>query len=184
MAILDQDLDSSMIDNVQYDTDTNTLVVRFQNGWLYIYEDVDEDVFDEIISAPSAGRWFADNVRYNYDYARLESRKYMKNLIESINNFLKEEAVDELPRPITRFMIGKPGTWEEIPELPSHIVDEYRGLIEKLPVVEVDKIKHPMLLKLGKQDRFVLLVVDDGDEAYVVDKSGYDYPRNMVKLPL
>lgn len=93
MTILSDTLDSSMIDSIEYDTESNVLLVRFNNGSLYAYDDVDEDVYHEIVDAPSAGTYFAYNVRWDYDYMRLEGKKMSKmSLQKTFAPLINEQA--------------------------------------------------------------------------------------------
>lgn len=49
---------SSMLSSVSYDTETKELTVTFANGKQYIYEDADLSIYDNLISAQSAGKYF------------------------------------------------------------------------------------------------------------------------------
>ncbi len=49
---------SSMLSSVSYDTETNEMTVTFNNGRSYIYEDVDRMLYENLISATSAGAYF------------------------------------------------------------------------------------------------------------------------------
>lgn len=49
---------SSMLSSVSYDTETNEMTVTFNNGRSYIYEDVDRIIYENLISAKSAGAYF------------------------------------------------------------------------------------------------------------------------------
>lgn len=72
MVYEEEDMDSSMIYAVQYDTESKTLMVRFQNDSLYSYDDVEEEQYFDLINAPSIGTYFARNIRWNYPYMKLE----------------------------------------------------------------------------------------------------------------
>lgn len=64
-------VNSSNIYNVGYDRKEKRLEVEFKNNSVYQYEDVDPDVFEDLIYAPSVGRYFHDNIKYNYVYSRI-----------------------------------------------------------------------------------------------------------------
>lgn len=59
MTILRQDfIQSSMLSTAEYDTETHELTVTFTGGKQYHYVDVPKDIYMELVSAPSAGRYF------------------------------------------------------------------------------------------------------------------------------
>lgn len=62
---------SSAIDRVGYDEDDETLEIEFQHGGVYEYFDVPEEVYRDLLTAGSRGRYFHENVRGNYEYRRL-----------------------------------------------------------------------------------------------------------------
>jgi len=49
---------SSMLSNISYDTNNNEMSVTFTNGKIYTYVDVDRRIYDELICAKSAGKYF------------------------------------------------------------------------------------------------------------------------------
>lgn len=61
---------SSNIQAVGYDRETEEMKVVFHTGAEYTYADVPEEVFDGLIKAPSVGSYFYAYVRDKYDYAR------------------------------------------------------------------------------------------------------------------
>lgn len=50
--------DSTMLANCEYDSKESELTVTFKNGRSYVYKEVDKSVYDDLINAPSAGRYF------------------------------------------------------------------------------------------------------------------------------
>lgn len=63
---------SSNVAAVGYDASTNTLGVRFLNGSEYHYIGVPQEVFEELKSAPSVGRYFDQHVKKaGYQYSRV-----------------------------------------------------------------------------------------------------------------
>lgn len=69
-----QDVDSSMLASVGYDAKTQTLEVEFNNGGVYQYFDVEEEVYKNLLSAESIGSYFYHNIRDDYDYSRIRRR--------------------------------------------------------------------------------------------------------------
>lgn len=49
---------SSMLAGCSYDTETKELTVTFTNGKPYTYEDVDYSIYNNLIEAASAGKYF------------------------------------------------------------------------------------------------------------------------------
>lgn len=56
-------IESSNIEAVAYDAETQTLGVRFRAGTEYEYLRVPISIFEGLRTAPSAGRYFDQNVR-------------------------------------------------------------------------------------------------------------------------
>lgn len=59
-------LASTNLNTVAYDPDTSTLEVEFHSGGSYTYQGVTQDVYDGLLAAPSAGRYFHANIRDRY----------------------------------------------------------------------------------------------------------------------
>lgn len=59
-------VNSSVISEVDYDKDTSVLTVIFNSGASYDYNGVPEDVYEDLINAPSVGSYFVRNIRNNY----------------------------------------------------------------------------------------------------------------------
>ena len=57
---------SSNIAAIGYDAEQQVLQVEFANGGVYRYMDVPQGVVDDLLSAPSIGRFFGRNVRNKY----------------------------------------------------------------------------------------------------------------------
>jgi len=51
-------MQSSMLSACSYDDESKELTVTFSNGKDYVYEDVDKSIYDALIIAESAGRYF------------------------------------------------------------------------------------------------------------------------------
>ncbi|MCK5601397.1 KTSC domain-containing protein [Candidatus Pacearchaeota archaeon] len=60
------DVQSSNLSQVGYDAETQTLGIVFKSGVLYHYENVPQEVFDELIEASSAGRYFNTQIRNSF----------------------------------------------------------------------------------------------------------------------
>lgn len=65
-------VDSSTIARIAYESDNSTLVVEFLSGRQYRYFDVEAAHFDELIAAPSAGKYFNANILKKYKFERLK----------------------------------------------------------------------------------------------------------------
>lgn len=59
---------SSNIASVGYDSETSTLQIEFNNGSIYDYYDVPEDIYTALINAGSVGSFFHANIRNIYSY--------------------------------------------------------------------------------------------------------------------
>lgn len=62
-----QPVSSSNIAAIGYEADTQTLGVRFNNGTTWHYEEVPQEVFDELSGAESVGRTFNQLVKGSYN---------------------------------------------------------------------------------------------------------------------
>ena len=49
---------SSMLASCEYNTVAKELTVTFKNGKDYVYIDVDKQTYEDLIDAPSAGKFF------------------------------------------------------------------------------------------------------------------------------
>ena len=65
-------VESSNIECVGYNKDTETVFVRFFNGSLYIYKGVPEYDYDNLENAPSVGSYLHRNYKNVYPYERIE----------------------------------------------------------------------------------------------------------------
>jgi len=63
---------SSMIESVGYDADNRELHVQFvSTGEIYVYYNVEEWVYTEMISAGSVGSYFHANIKDAYEFGKL-----------------------------------------------------------------------------------------------------------------
>ena len=61
---------SSTIAAAGHDPVTNTLAVRFNSGAVYHYTDVPAEVADGLLGAASKGKFFGENVKDKFEYAK------------------------------------------------------------------------------------------------------------------
>jgi len=64
-------VDSSNIEEIGYDLNTQTLEVQFKDGNVYQYFDVPQSVYEGLMSASSKGQFLNKEIKVNYRYARL-----------------------------------------------------------------------------------------------------------------
>jgi len=56
-------LNSTNINEIGFDPDTNTLRVQFKTGAEYEYEGVSQETFNQFRDAPSAGKFFHQRIK-------------------------------------------------------------------------------------------------------------------------
>lgn len=66
-----QPVESSNVESVGYDEDSETLEVEFKNGAIYQYFDVPAHEFQCLIGADSVGKYLAGNIKGVYRYSRI-----------------------------------------------------------------------------------------------------------------
>jgi hypothetical protein len=69
--VIKQRVDSSNLDEVEYDDETLILRITFKNGGRYEYYGVPKDVYEGLMGAESKGSWFYYNVRNNFGFKKL-----------------------------------------------------------------------------------------------------------------
>jgi hypothetical protein len=62
---------SSNVATVGYDSKTQTLEIEFNNGGVYQYFDVSQEIYEALISADSVGKFLNANIKGYYRYARV-----------------------------------------------------------------------------------------------------------------
>lgn len=62
---------SSNIAAIGYDPDSNTLEIEFNDGSIYQYFGVSALVYQELMDAPSHGKYFAQNIKNDYEYQKV-----------------------------------------------------------------------------------------------------------------
>jgi hypothetical protein len=73
MAILERQIsvNSSVIDDFDYNTIARALQVVFRTGGVYEYANVPPTVYLEFLNADSKGTYFNTNIRNRYGFVRL-----------------------------------------------------------------------------------------------------------------
>jgi KTSC domain len=66
-------LDSSNIAAAGYDDEGRRLVLRFRSGSAYEYLDVDRHVFEELLTADSAGRFYNQHIKGQFTSNRVQA---------------------------------------------------------------------------------------------------------------
>jgi hypothetical protein len=66
-----ENVNSSNLESIGYDSENEILEVEFKHGGVYQYFDVSESVFNELMNAPSHGVYFSANIRNDYEFSKL-----------------------------------------------------------------------------------------------------------------
>jgi len=66
-----ESVDSSNIKSVGYDSEASILEVEFKRGAIYQYAGVPSSVYEELMSAKSAGKYFAAHIAKTYNYHKM-----------------------------------------------------------------------------------------------------------------
>ena len=67
------EVDSTAIQDIDYDEERAKLLVRFQSGELYVYVGVPGEVCRSFLEADSKGRFFQAEIRDRYPFNKLDS---------------------------------------------------------------------------------------------------------------
>ena len=62
---------SSNLASGSYDTESCELIIYFTSGSTYSYKDVPQAIKDGLLKAPSAGGYFAQNIRNSFPYEQI-----------------------------------------------------------------------------------------------------------------
>lgn len=65
-------VESALLSGVVYLDDSWVLFIQFQDGAIYKYESVPPRVYDELLAAPSKGKYFGALILKVYNYRRLQ----------------------------------------------------------------------------------------------------------------
>lgn len=63
-------VDSSNIESIGYDDDTQELHVQFLSRGCYIYSDVPREIFDDLMNAPSKGSFLNREIKGIYQFSK------------------------------------------------------------------------------------------------------------------
>lgn len=61
-------VESSTLRSVAHDSETNTLEVKFKTGKTYQYDGVPSGLYNDLMSAPSAGKFLANHIKGTYTH--------------------------------------------------------------------------------------------------------------------
>lgn len=64
-------VESSNIKSIGYDTENKILEVEFRHGGIYQYLDIPENIYEEFMNADSHGKYFSEKIRNDNDYRKL-----------------------------------------------------------------------------------------------------------------
>lgn len=56
---------------IGYDPATLTLEIAFRNGAVYHYKDVPEEIYKNLVTVPSQGKYFEQNVKHKFPYQKI-----------------------------------------------------------------------------------------------------------------
>jgi hypothetical protein len=62
---------SSNLKNAEYDLENKSLVVEFNNGVKYVYDDVPHEKFSQLRLSESQGKFFNTEISKKYKYKKL-----------------------------------------------------------------------------------------------------------------
>jgi len=65
------EIKSSNIKKTEYDTETKNLVVEFNNGFKYEYDDVPHQIYTKFRMSESQGKFFTTDISKAYKYKKL-----------------------------------------------------------------------------------------------------------------
>jgi len=65
-------VDSSLIESVGYEEESRKLYVKLHSGPSYVYEEVGPEMYQELLAAPSVGRFFLNEIKGVYPAKKLE----------------------------------------------------------------------------------------------------------------
>lgn len=64
-------VNSSNIKSIGYDGRNNCLEIEFNNGSIYEYSNVPNDIYLSLMSAPSHGKYFNQYIKKNYTFKKV-----------------------------------------------------------------------------------------------------------------
>lgn len=63
--------DSSMITSTAYQPHTETLELVFCNGGIYEYHQIEQEVYQQLMTSSSVGEYFNEYIRMRYPYTKV-----------------------------------------------------------------------------------------------------------------
>jgi hypothetical protein len=63
-------IESSNINRTVYDTKTQNLEVRFNNGLIYLYEEIPHQLYTKFRMSESQGSFFSKNIAKSFKYTK------------------------------------------------------------------------------------------------------------------
>ena len=66
------EIESSNLKTTEYDTEAKKLVVEFNNGTRYEYEEVPHNIFAQLRLSDSQGKFFNTSISKTYKYKKLD----------------------------------------------------------------------------------------------------------------
>jgi len=70
--MLRQDVGSTNIRSVGYDSESSILEIEFHSGGVYQYISVPKAIYDELMRAPSLGSYFYKHIRGNFKWVKVQ----------------------------------------------------------------------------------------------------------------
>ena len=64
-------VDSSNVEAIGYEPGAQELYVRFLSGDTYVYHGIPEEVYDELMAAPSKGSYLNRMIKGSYEYSKM-----------------------------------------------------------------------------------------------------------------
>lgn len=65
------EIQSSNIKKTEYDTDTKKLIVEFNNGMKYEYDEVPHQLYTQFRMSESQGKFFSTKIAKSYKYKKM-----------------------------------------------------------------------------------------------------------------
>ena len=94
------DVKSSCIASVGFDHISKILEIEFVSGSIYQYYNVDQDIYINLISAESIGKYFNKNIAYTFKYNQVSSYSegYHQKSVNIVNSPPIKKDVESLYR--------------------------------------------------------------------------------------
>ena len=70
--IINVTIGSTNIKSASYDTETHDLTITFNNGGIYVYNNVPWEMFTKFRMSESQGKFFNVNIAKNYKYTKVK----------------------------------------------------------------------------------------------------------------